>query len=89
MNRFFSTAQLEQMAQQFDRDGYLVVERALSEEQVARFNGAVDRHLQAWPGDYIELSDSFREGTNVLPHTAEFDEAIENPKTLEILRAIL
>ena len=89
MSQFFSDAQLGQMAEQFDRDGYLLVERALTDDQVARFNDAVDRHLKAWPGDWIELSDSFCEGTNLLPHTADFDEAIENPKTLDILRAII
>ena len=49
----------------------------------------MDRHLRDFPDDWISLSDSFCEGTNVLPHTADFDEAIENPKTLEVLRAIL
>jgi ectoine hydroxylase-related dioxygenase (phytanoyl-CoA dioxygenase family) len=89
MGQFYSDSELRQMAAQFERDGYLRVERALSDEQVARFNAAVDRHLDDWPEDWIALSDSFCEGTNVLPHTADFDEAIENPKTLEILRAIL
>lgn len=89
MSPYFSAAELRRMAEQFSRDGYLRVEQALTPEQVARFNKAVDRHLEAWPGDWVELSDSFCEGTNVLPHTADFDEAIENPKTLEILRAIL
>src|SRR6478609_6351465 len=89
MSQFFSDMQLRKMAEQFDRNGYLLVERALTDEQVARFNDAVDRHLKAWPDDWVELSDSFREGTNVLPHTADFDEAIENPKTMDILRAIV
>jgi len=89
MSQFFSDMQLGKMAEQFDRNGYLLVERALTHEQVARFNDAVDRHLKAWPDDWVELSDSFREGTNVLPHTADFDEAIENPKTMDILRAIV
>lgn len=89
MSRFFSDAQLGQMVDEFNRNGYLRVERALSDEQVSRFNAAVDRHLHAYPDDWIELSDSFREGTNVLPHTVDFDEAIENPKTLDILRAII
>jgi len=89
MGRFFSDTLLRRMAGQFERDGYLLVKRALTDGQVARFNEAVDRHLQAWPGDWVELSDSFLEGTNVLPHTADFDEAIENPQTLEILRAII
>jgi ectoine hydroxylase-related dioxygenase (phytanoyl-CoA dioxygenase family) len=89
MSRFFSDTQLGQMAEQFDRNGYLVVERALTDEQVVRLNDAVDFHRKAWPGDWIELSDSFCEGTDVLPHTADFDEAVENPKTLDILRAII
>ena len=46
----------------------------------------MDRHLEAFPEDWITLSDSFSEGTNVLPHTADFDEAIEKTKTLEVLR---
>lgn len=89
MGVYFSETQLKVMADEFDRNGYLRVERALSDEQIARFNAAVDRHRQAFPEDWLELSDSFCEGTNVLPHTADFDEAIENPKTLEILRAII
>lgn len=89
MGVYFSETQLKEMADEFDRNGYLRVERALSDEQVAGFNAAVDRHLRAFPEDWLELSDSFSEGTNVLPHTADFDEAIENPRTLEVLRAII
>lgn len=89
MGQFFSDTQLREMADEFNRNGYLRIERALSDEQIARFNAAVDRHYKAFPDDWLELSDSFCEGTNVLPHTADFDEAIENPKTLEVLRAII
>lgn len=89
MGRFFPDMKLARMAEEFNRLGYLRVEAALTPEQVDRFNKAVDRHLEAFPDDWITLSDSFSEGTNVLPHTADFDEAIENPKTLEVLRAIL
>lgn len=89
MAHFYSVAELKELAAEFDRNGYLRIERALSDEQISRFNAAVDRHLRDFPDDWLELSDSFCEGTNVLPHTADFDEAIENPKTLEILRAII
>ena len=89
MAEFFTRPQLEQMAADFHKLGYLRIEEALNAEQVDRFNRAVDRHLQAHPGDWISLSDSFTEAVDVLPHTADFDEAIENPKTLEILCAIL
>ena len=82
-----SAEELRLLAKEFNQQGFLRVENALSAEQVATFNAAVDRHLEAYPGDWIELSDSFSEGTNVLPHTSDFDEAIENPITLDILRA--
>ena len=89
MGQFFTETELQQMARDFHELGYLCIPAALTTEQIGRFNQAVDRHLTAFPGDWIALSDSFCEGTNVLPHTAAFDEAIENSKTLEILRAIL
>lgn len=89
MDRFFTTTQLQQMADDFHRNGFLKVEQALSTEQLAVFHAAVDKHWSNFPDDWISLSDSFCEGTNILPHTADFDEAIENPKTLEVLRAIL
>ena len=89
MNRFFTDAELDELVGRFDEQGYLCVNNALTSEQLARFNSAVDRHLAEFPDDWIELSDSFREGTNVLPTTAAFDEAIENAKTLEILKAII
>lgn len=82
-----SAEELRLLAKEFNQQGFLRVENALSAEQVATFNAAVDRHLEAYPEDWIELSDSFSEGTNVLPHTSDFDEAIENPITLDILRA--
>lgn len=89
MGRYYSETQLLQMAEDFHRLGYLCVPEAFNAEQIARFDQAVDRHRVEFPEDWIALSESFCEGTNVLPHTADFDEAIENPKTLEILRAIL
>src|SRR5947208_6919011 len=89
MARFFSATQLDAMARDFDRQGYLRVENALTAEQVRRFNQAVDRHLRDCPDGWMALSDSFREAIDVLPHTAAFDEVIESPLVLEVLRAIL
>ena len=82
-------SQLARLADEFHRLGYLRVEQALTAEQIQRFNAAVDRHWQKFPDDWIALSDSFCEGTNILPHTSDFDEVIENRKTLDILQAIL
>lgn len=89
MTTFHEKPQLETMAEEFNRLGYLRVEHALTAEQIVRFNLAIDAHYRNFPDDWISLSDSFCEGTNLLPHTADFDEVIENERTLEILRAIL
>ena len=89
MARFFSATQLDDMVRHFERQGYLRVENALTADQVHRFNQAVDRHLEDFPDDWMALSDSFCEAIDVLPHTAAFDEVIESPLLLEILRAIL
>ena len=77
VSRFFSDQQRDQFARDFDGRGFLKVEGAVSSEQVARFNSAGDRHRTAYPDHWIELSDSFCEGTNVLPDTDDFDEMID------------
>lgn len=89
MGRFFNDAQLDQMKREFDQLGYLCIENALAPEQIARFDRAVGRHLQTYPDTWVSLSDSFSEAIDVLSHTADFDEAVENPKTLEVLCALL
>lgn len=89
MARFFSDTQLDEMARHFDRQGYLRVENALTADQIRRLDRAVDRHLKDCPDDWMALSGSFCEAIDVLPHTAAFDEVIESPLMLEILRAVL
>jgi Phytanoyl-CoA dioxygenase (PhyH) len=89
MARFFSATQLDEMVRHFDRQGYLRVENALTADQVRRLDQAVDRHLKDCPDGWMALSDSFCEAIDVLPHTAAFDEVIESPLMLEVLRAIL
>jgi len=89
MHQHWTSSELAEMAREFHQLGYLVIEQALSAEELARFNSAVDRHWHDFPVNWISLSDSFCEGTNILPHTSDFDEVIELPKTLSVLRAIL
>ena len=89
VNRSHNDVQMAALVRQFHEQGYLKIPNALSREQVNRFNSAVDRHHFAHPERWVELSDSFREGTNVLPDTEDFDEAIEDPATLDILRVII
>src|SRR5262249_32240207 len=89
MARFFSATQLEEMVRHFDVQGYLRVENALTADQIRRLDRAVGRPLKECPDDWLTLSDSFCEANDVLPHTADFDEVIESPLMLEVLRAIL
>ena len=89
VNRSHNDVHMAALVRQFHEQGYLKIPNALSREQVNRFNAAVDRHHHAHPERWVELSDSFREGTNVLPDTEDFDEAIEDPATLDILRVII
>ncbi len=89
MNQRWDDERLGQLALEFDTQGVVVIEQALDQDQLTRFNLSVDRHRSEHPGRWIELSDSFCEGTNVLPDTADFDEAIENPVVLDVLRRII
>jgi hypothetical protein len=89
MARFFSDSQLDGMVRHLNVQGYLRIENALTADQVRHLDQAVDRHLQDCPDGWMALSDSFCEAIDVLPHTDAFDEVIENPLMLEILRAIL
>jgi hypothetical protein len=89
MARLFSDPQLEEMVRHFHVQGYLRIENALTAGQVRRLDQAVDRHLKDYPDGWMALSDSFCEAIDVLPHTAAFDEVIESPLMLEVLRATL
>ncbi|MDA0835335.1 MAG: phytanoyl-CoA dioxygenase family protein [Planctomycetota bacterium] len=89
MNQPWTPSQLADLAAEFHRLGYLILEHALDADETARLNAAVDRHWLNFPDDWISLSDSFCEGTNILPHTSDFDEVIEHSKTLPLLCAIL
>ena len=89
MTPFFRAAQLDAMVLDFDIQGYLRVENALTADQVRCLNQAVDRHIQDCPENWMSLSDAVCEAIVVLPHTAAFDEVIESPLMLEILHAIL
>lgn len=89
MSHYWTAEQLAQMAGEFNERGFLRIENALDPAQIARLNAAVDQHWREYPDDWISLSDSFCEGTNILPNTSDFDEVIEHRKTLDILLAIM
>src|SRR5262245_42416761 len=79
----------QQFVRQFEERGFLVIPGALSSRQVATLSQAVDRHLDSHSDEWIKLSESMQQTVNVLPQTGDFDAAIENPVTLDILRSLL
>ncbi len=79
----------QHLAEEFGVSGFLVIKDALSQEQVSALNGAVDRYLESYPDERIELSDSSIEFENILSKVSDFDFVIENPKALDILRVII
>ena len=78
-----------QLLEEFHEQGFVVVPDALSSEQVSAFNRAVDQYLKEFPEEWIHFNESLVQTVNVLPHTSDFDLAIENPVTLHILRGLL
>lgn len=81
--------ELQRQAEEFERRGVVVVPNALSPVQVAAMNSAIEGYRAAYPEEWVELSDSLCQTVDVLPRTAEFDCAIENPVTLKLLEQII
>lgn len=77
------------LAKEFNETGFLVVPGALSAGEVSALNGAFDQYIRDWPQDWAHFSESFVQTADVLPRTDAFDMAIENPRTLSLLRALL
>ena len=54
VSRSYNETVLREMVWEFEVLGYLRIENALNVEQIGRFNAAVDRHLEAYPEDWID-----------------------------------
>jgi hypothetical protein len=74
---------------EFDERGFVVIPDALTAEQVARLNAVVDRYQAEHPDEWIIFSESLQQTVDVLPHLADFDFTIENPRILGLLRGLL
>lgn len=79
----------EHLVEQFQALGFLVIENALSDDQLSALNAAVHRYLENYRDEWIQLNDFTIEIENVLPNVSDFDVVIENPKVLDILRGII
>ena len=75
--------------EEFERQGFISVPEALTPEQISAFNREIDEYLQRFSDEWIRFDASLVQTVNVLPRTAAFDAAIENPRTLNLLRGLL
>jgi len=76
-------------ASEFAEKGFLVVPGALSLQLSSMMDRAFDKFMQEHPEEWVHLSDANSTAANVLPHVSDFDSAIENPVTLNILRGLI
>ena len=78
--------------EQFHRDGFLVLPDALSKDQVARLLAGVRRAFDEEPSDevranYGSLTRIWR--AKMFEHGPEFEELIDNPRTIDLIEALL
>lgn len=77
------------LVREFHDRGFLVIPKALSDEQVMLLNRAVDHDLEHHGEEWAKFDESFIETPDVISRSADFDFAIENPVTLAILRSLI
>jgi hypothetical protein len=77
------------LAREFHERGFLMIPKALSDEQVLLLNRAVDHDLEQHGEEWVKFDESFIETPDVISRSADFDFAIENPATLAILRGLI
>jgi ectoine hydroxylase-related dioxygenase (phytanoyl-CoA dioxygenase family) len=80
---------LASAAASFDQQGFVVIPDALSPPELASLQRAFERHVRAFPAEWTHHDESFVQTLNVLPHTSDFDIAIENANVLRLLRHLI
>ena len=78
-----------ELARRLETDGYVVIENALSADELSALNAAVDRYLDAYPEEWIQMNDYTIEIENLLPRTDDFDGIVEDQQMLDILRHVI
>jgi hypothetical protein len=78
---------MQQLIDEFQVRGFVVLNNTLSSEQVSTLNRAVDSYLERFP--WAKSGSSSYQAGAVLPRTSDFDLAIESPITLSFGRAFL
>jgi ectoine hydroxylase-related dioxygenase (phytanoyl-CoA dioxygenase family) len=77
------------LAREFHERGFLIIRNALSAEQLAILNRAVDHDIAQHGAEWVTFDESLIETPDVISRTAEFDSSIENPLTVPLLRSLL
>jgi ectoine hydroxylase-related dioxygenase (phytanoyl-CoA dioxygenase family) len=80
---------IEALCREFEERGFLVIPNAISSQQVSILSRAFDRFMEEYPEEWVHLSSANSTAANVLPSVDDFDFAIENPVTLNILRMLI
>src|SRR6266568_6717510 len=73
----------------FEKQGFLVIPEALTMEQIAALNRAIERDRQAYPEGWLQFNEALAQAPDILARTSDFDFAIENPLTLGFLRNLI
>jgi len=84
-----SSTDIQALCGEFDEKGFLVVPGALPSQQTSIMDRAFDRFTEEYPEEWVHLSSANSTAANVLPKVSDFDFAIENPVTLNILRVLI
>jgi ectoine hydroxylase-related dioxygenase (phytanoyl-CoA dioxygenase family) len=80
---------IQALCREFDQRGFLIIPNAISSQQASILRHAFDRFMEDHPEEWVHLSNANSTAANVLPSVDDFDFAIENPVTLDILRALI
>ncbi len=84
-----NTRARQDLLNEFDERGLLVIKEALSPKQISALNHVIDDHLEKHPEEWVKFDESFMETLTALSFVPDFDFTIENPITLGILRSVI
>ena len=82
-------SETQALSSEFEEKGFLVIPGALPLQLSSMMDRAFDKFMQEHPEEWVHLSDANSTAPNVLAHMSDFDFAIENPVTLNILRRLI
>ena len=80
---------VQKLIREFEERSFVTIPGALSADEVCRLNRAIDEDLLRFSGAWVRFDETLNETVDILSRTAEFDFTIENPRTLDFLRALL